>query len=87
MDDLDARLSAVGDGFLWAVHVIGPDDLHPAVSYIEAVTAAREHNAFFVPLMEETGVAAIAVPTVWTGSAEDHARQLSAPTPIGRRAS
>lgn len=33
---------------LWAVHAIGPDELHPAKSFAEAARAAHRLNAFFL---------------------------------------
>ena len=76
--DRNDALNEVGQGFLWAVHIIGPDYIHPAEDYASAVMQANTHNDKFLAPMRKTGVAVIAVPTIWPGPPEDHASALAA---------
>jgi len=54
---------------LWMLHLRGPDDIYPAVNYETAVEWADRANAL-VPECR-------AVPSLWTGSHESHARGLA----------
>jgi cytochrome c556 len=70
--NLTDRLSAASAGFLWCVHVVGPDDVYPVRSYAEAVAQAAKMNAATIEATEETGVAVVAVPALWPHDSESH---------------
>lgn len=76
--NLPERLDKIGTAFLWGVRVVGPDDLRPAKGYAHAVALAADHNANSVDVMETTGVASIAIPTIWPWSEKDHRAALDA---------
>jgi len=76
-DGLITRLSEAGKGFLWAVHVIGPDDVYAMPSYAVAVDFCDQFNSATIAAGEATGVAAIAVPAAWLGGADDHTADLA----------
>lgn len=63
---------------LWAMHVIGPDDIYPAPDFETAVQWCAEQNAAFAKSSAETGVLAAFVPALWPLSAEAHAEGLAA---------
>jgi hypothetical protein len=78
--DLTERLSAASAGFLWCVHVVGPDEVHPVRSYAEAVTQAAKVNASTIETSEETGVAVVAVPAVWPHDSVSHRAEIAKAT-------
>ena len=63
---------------LWMVHVIGPDDVHPAPDFDTAVQWCAEQNAFFGPISAAGGITLKFVPALWQGTPEDHAAGLPA---------
>lgn len=80
-EPLSVRLHRASAGFLWAVHVIGPDDMFPARNYLEALQKAEAINEGTIDVMEDTGVASVAVPALWPGTAEEHAAALAENSP------
>lgn len=63
---------------LWMVHVIGPDDVHPAPDFDTAVQWCAEQNAFFGPVSAAGGITLKFVPALWNGTPEEHAAGLPA---------
>lgn len=71
------------DSQLWAVHVLGPDDIHAAATHADALALCDELNA--LGLQNNAGktpgdqryVIHIAYPTPWPYSAEAHAESLA----------
>lgn len=58
---------------LWAIHLLGPDDIHAAPSFEEAERACIQINAFF----RDKAVKPHAVVVHWEGSSERHAAQVA----------
>ncbi|WP_278069865.1 hypothetical protein [Brevundimonas sanguinis] len=59
---------------LWMMHVIGPDDIYPAPDHATAVKWCAYLNRVIAPRVP--GVLCVAVPAIWTGTAEEHAEGL-----------
>ncbi len=59
---------------LWMMHVIGPDDIYPAPDHATAVEWCAYLNQEIAPTVP--GVLCVAVPAIWTGTAEEHAEGL-----------
>lgn len=64
--------SLTSDSVLWCLHVIGPDDVHPAPSEAEARRAAKVMNEHYKDTPEISFEAA-----PWPYSAETHADDVS----------
>lgn len=62
---------------LWCMHVLGPDDVHPAPSKAAAEAAAERFNAHFGPIAAEKEVMCKAVVALWPHSPESHAASLA----------
>lgn len=60
---------------LWAVHVLGPDDIVAAPSLEAAEKAAAVVSARYSDPNDDVPISAVAVP--WQGNAETHAREVS----------
>jgi len=72
---VDGRLSP--SQLLWAVHVRGADDIHPAESYEAALATCDALLAEDRRLpLDEFKPMFSAVPMIWPGSAEEHAAAL-----------
>lgn len=73
----------MADQELWAVHVIGPDDVYAAASYEEALTRAQKINEWVVGRTDRHPYAPHmwAIPKLWreavsSGTSEAHAAAL-----------
>ncbi|MNS47409.1 hypothetical protein D3C72_799370 [compost metagenome] len=60
---------------LWMMHVIGPDDIYPAPDHATAVQSCAYLNSEIAPKVPS--VLCVAVPAIWTGTAEEHAEGLA----------
>ena len=60
---------------LWMMHVIGPDDIYPAPDHATAVQWCAYLNSEIAPKVPS--VLCVAVPAIWTGTAEEHADGLA----------
>ena len=60
---------------LWMMHVIGPDDIYPAPDHATAVQWCAYLNSEIAPKVPS--VLCVAVPAIWTGTAEEHAEGLA----------
>lgn len=58
---------------LWCLHILGPDDVHPAPSREHAERAAAAFNERFGPLATKDDVLMEAVAAPWPHDAESHA--------------
>ncbi|WP_278070507.1 hypothetical protein [Brevundimonas sanguinis] len=59
---------------LWMMHVIGPDDIYPAPDHATAVEWCAYLNSEIAPKVPS--VLCVAVPAIWTGTAEEHAEGM-----------
>ena len=62
---------------LWAIHIIGPDEIRPMPSLEDAIDIAHKLNILTRPHVEKTGVCSFASVINWRGSRESHARTLT----------
>lgn len=80
--DLVTRLTRTPAPVLWCVHVIGPDDLHPAPDLLTAIAWAKQFNAWSeaanAGVPAEDVVLCYASVIEWEGTAESHAEGLPA---------
>jgi len=75
-----AARQPTGQGPLWCMHILGPDDVHAAPSKAHAEKAAAALNAFHAARQEqsEQDPKIEAVATLWPHSAESHAESVAA---------
>lgn len=66
---------------LWAVHIIGPDDMIAAPSFEEAEAAAERFNKSALGGMRRDGITCEAEAIDWPHGAESHAHSLRADWP------
>lgn len=74
-DQTPSPQSVVVPDPLWMMHVIGPDDIYPAPDHAAAVEWCAYLNREIAPKVPE--VLCVAVPAIWTGTAEEHAEGLA----------
>lgn len=73
------------DKNLWAVNIIGPDDLIPVASYIDAARVSNTFNAWWQQQVTVRGLHKYdphlwARPVVYVGDAESHAASVKNPS-------
>lgn len=61
---------------LWAIHVVGPDDVIAAPSFEEAEDAAKRFNQIVRGEMRRDGIICQAEVIDWPHGAESHAHSL-----------
>lgn len=74
---LSEKIEANANLTLWCVHILGPDDVHAAPSYLAAATHAHELNkALHRRLNSPDDILCFAYAAPWPHSAESHAENL-----------
>ncbi len=60
---------------LWCMHVLGPDDVIPMVSYSDALKTSKEHNQALFELIDQdqNNILCFAYPAPWPHDAQSHA--------------
>lgn len=66
---------------LYCVHVLGPDDIYAVASRDDAFRISQEMQAYFdeafVRTDDKDAVLMEALPSLWAGSAEQHAAEIN----------